>query len=353
MSNDEKNDNNSDLDTSKIEYKRPNFFKKVWYSVTKFEKYPEMAAEGFPNALKYLSAIMSIFAVIISISITIQLYQMIEKGLNYLQNDFPNFSYKDGVLKVESDGPIKIESNNILGKVFIDTLTNNQEQVNQYTNSISNEEQGIIILKDKVIIKNLTTKGEMSYNYKDLFTSSNITEFNKQDIIEFTKTKEMLSVYLSFFLVIFIYSFIIYIISTLMDSLILSFLGYLTSLIAKIKMKFVAIYNMAVYALTLSIILNAAYIVINMFTGFRITYFQVMYTSVAYIYLVAAIFIIKSEFIKKQAELIKIIEEQKIHQKEYKEEQPKDNKPEEKDKEEDNNKKKKENDGKEPEGSNA
>ena len=31
-----------------------NFFKKVWYSITKFEKYPEMATEGFGKAVKYL-----------------------------------------------------------------------------------------------------------------------------------------------------------------------------------------------------------------------------------------------------------------------------------------------------------
>ena len=32
-----------------------NFFKKVWYSITKFEKYPEMATEGLGRALKYLA----------------------------------------------------------------------------------------------------------------------------------------------------------------------------------------------------------------------------------------------------------------------------------------------------------
>ena len=40
------------------------FFKKLWYSITKFEKYPEMAAEGIRSAIKYLiiiSFIVSIF----------------------------------------------------------------------------------------------------------------------------------------------------------------------------------------------------------------------------------------------------------------------------------------------------
>lgn len=29
-----------------------NFFKKVWYSITKFEKYPEMATEGLGKCYK-------------------------------------------------------------------------------------------------------------------------------------------------------------------------------------------------------------------------------------------------------------------------------------------------------------
>ena len=60
MSDKEKNENELN-----IQYKKPNFFKKVWFSVAKFEKYPEMAAEGVPSALKYLTKIMVIFALII------------------------------------------------------------------------------------------------------------------------------------------------------------------------------------------------------------------------------------------------------------------------------------------------
>ena len=64
----------------------------------------------------------------------------------------------------------------------------------------------------------------------------------------------MISLYTIFFGMIVIYTFIIYLLSVLIDSLMLAAFGYLTAIIAKIKMRFVAIYNMAVYALTLSII---------------------------------------------------------------------------------------------------
>ena len=41
-----------------------NFFKKVWYSITKFEKYPELAALGFKKAIIYFTQIVIIFSII-------------------------------------------------------------------------------------------------------------------------------------------------------------------------------------------------------------------------------------------------------------------------------------------------
>ena len=95
-----------------------------------------------------------------------------------------------------------------------------------------------------------------------------------------------------------------------MDALVLAILGYITCSILKIKLKPSALYNIAIYALTLPIILNAIYMIINIFTGFTVKYFQVMYTAISYIYVISSILIIKSDFIKKQAELTKILSEQ-------------------------------------------
>ena len=36
------------------EYINLNFFQVIWYSITKFEKYPEMAALGVKRAIAYL-----------------------------------------------------------------------------------------------------------------------------------------------------------------------------------------------------------------------------------------------------------------------------------------------------------
>ena len=161
------------------------------------------------------------------------------------------------------------------------------------------------------------------------------------------------------------YCSLIFLIGALWYVLMLSFLGFLTTKIIKLRMRYAAIFNMSVYAITLSLLLEIIYIPINVFTGFTIKYFDVMYVTVATIYLVAAIFIIKSEFIKKQAELMKILEMQEevkrqLEQQENQKNKETDKKDEPKDKEKEENKstdkkqeKQEKKEPEEPEGSNA
>ena len=155
-----------------------------------------------------------------------------------------------------------------------------------------------------------------------------------------------------------------YLLTIISNVVLLSFFGYITTLLARIKMRYVAVFNMSAYALTLSVILNMLYVAVNIFVTFNMEYFQVMYVAVAAIYLVAAILILKADFMKKQLELMKIAEAEAIVKKEMEQEE-KDNKEKEerrkKDKEEEKNnreqkkkdKEEKENLENEAEGSNA
>ena len=210
----------------------------------------------------------------------------------------------------------------------------------------------------------LTLLKAVSYNYKEILGNMEITEFTKNELIEFAHSTQMYKVYISMFITLFIYTFIMCFITTLWYIAIISIFGCFTSWVVKIRMRYVAIFNMSAYAVTLSVILNMIYIIVNMFIPFTIEYFQVMYMAVATIYLIAAIFIIKSDMIKRQEELMKIAEAEAIIRKESNE-KPKDEekeenketdkKPEEKkkDKEQEGKKKQDGNLGNEPEGSNA
>lgn len=343
---------------------KPNFFKKVWYSITKIEKYPDMASDGLGTAIGYLAKIVVFIAVVLCLGMMFQTYGLVQEGISYLQNEFPEFSYKDGILNIKSENEMRIESeNSILGKIIIDTKAE-EEKVNQYIDEVTEEGEGIIILKDKIIVKNSAIVGTISYSYKETFEPMDITEFTKQDVINYANSNQIITLYLSIFCTIFIYAFIMYLLTTLSNAVMLSVFGYITTVLARIKMRYVAIFNMSAYALTLSTILNMLYIAINVFIPFNMEYFQVMYVAVAAIYLVAAILILKTEVMKQQVELMKIAEAEEIIKKEMqeKERQEKEKKEKEerrkKDKKEENKEKnrkenKKDDLGSEPEGSNA
>ena len=336
----EKNNNEQ---TEKI--KKEGFFKKVWYSITKIEKYPEMAAQGLGKAFSYISKVVAILAIVVCLGMMYQAYQIMQEGVNYLQNEFPEFSYKDGILTIESEKPITISAeNSYIGEVIIDTKTEDEQTINQYVTQVEDYGDGIVVLKDQVKIKNASVIGTINYEYKELLDQMGITEFQKQDVINYINSSQMVNFYISIFITIFVYTFAMYLLTTLSNAIFLAVFGYLTTWIAKIKMRFVAVFNMSVYALTLSTILNIMYIAINIFIPFTMEYFQVMYVTVAAIYLIAAIFLLKSEYIKRQIELMKIAEAQEIVRKELeeKEQEEKEKRQREEEKKKRNEKDKKE-----------
>ena len=353
-------ENKNKVEEKKEEYKELKgigFFKKVKYSILNIEKYPEMAIEGLGKVVSYIAKLVAVLGIILSVWTLYQIYQMIQEGTNYIENEFPDFSYSDGTLTVNTDEVINID-NEQFGKLIVDTNTDSEETINQYKNSINEAGTGVIILKNEVIFKNITMIGEVSYNYKESLESMNISEFNKQDLINYVRQGQINSVYVSLFVSLFIYSFAMYFVNTLWYAVIISIVGYFTMWILKMRIRYVAIFNMSIYALTLSTILNIIYLLVNIFFNFNIEYFSIMYLSVAVIYLLATIFIIKSDLIKKQGEVMKIIEAQEMIKKEIeqkeREEEQKQEKPEEDKKENKDKKDKKDKlDDDEPEGSKA
>ena len=367
----EENNNNKEEINKKVEDSTDNknnekqnkekaegFFKKVWNSIVKIEKYPEMATEGLGKAMIYISKLVAVLAIVLCLGIIYQTHNKIKSSVEYLQKDFPDFSYKDGILNVETEKPITIEEEqSMFGKVIIDSKVEDENEINKYINDLNVNGEGLVILKDKVIVKNQMVNGNIMYNYKESMEPLGIKEFSKQDIINYTNSTQVIPVYISLFITLFVYAFIMYLLTTLSNVLILSAFGYISTLISKIKIRYVAIFNMSIYAITLSTILNILYIGVNTFVPFTMKYFQVMYISVATIYLIAAILILKTEFIKKQLELMKIVEVQETVKKEQEEKEQEEKNEEEKEerRKKDNEEEKKEenNSGGEPEGSKA
>lgn len=355
----EKIDKESEVENKEL---KKGFFKKVWYSIDKIERYAELSAEGLKSALKYLAMLILVIGVIAAASTIYKTSLVVNKISQYIDQKVPNLTYSENTLKVENSEAI-IDENEEFGKIIVDTNTDDEQRINKYVSDVKDEENAVIILKNKLILKTSGVSGSANYNYEDLFGQMGITEFNKQQLVDYLTGSTMFKYYANLFLTLFIYAFAVYLINTLFYIIIISMVGFLATMILKLKIRFVAVFNMAVYSITLPTILNIIYIIVNTFYKYAISYFDVMYVMISTIYILAAIFMLKSEFNKKQGEVQKIVEVEKEVKEEQKQEEE-NNKEDTKKSEKKETKKKKEkskdketteekNEPGEPEGSNA
>ena len=169
-------------------------------------------------------------------------------------------------------------------------------------------------------------------------------------------------IYIGVFVISYLYMFVINFISIAIDIILLGAFGYFTAIIIRLHLKFSAMCKIALHSLTLPIILNMVYILIKTFTSFEIKYFELMYISIAYIYIVTAVLMIKYDVMKNQQELNKIIQEQEKVRQEMERKKQEEEEKERKEREEKDRKDNKKNDEKdkqenqndeEPEGENA
>ena len=330
------------------------FWKKLKYSVFDFEKYQNLAIEKIGKTIWYLCALMIIFAIVVAGINTFKFAKIVEEVRTYIENNIDDIKLQNNELAIKmknGETITKIENSNLGFTTTIATDIQNEEEKSKVIKEFESSGNGVLILKDSINIKNEIMSKPYSYEYKNIHDLYSISYMDKNQILDALSINKLGNFLAAFFLIMFIYMFVIYLSSALIDVLLLSIFGYFVSKITRINAKFRALYNMAVYSLTLPIILNILYFIINSFTGFTIRYFDVMYTTVATIYIATAILIIRSDLIKKQIELTKIIEEQDKVREELKRRE------EEKRKEEQKKKEKKEEDegevNQEPEGNNV
>lgn len=291
------------------------FFERLKIAIFKFEDYARLAAQKISKAIVYMLILMIVFALCVSAATTYKFSQSLNNLANYISNEIETLQFKDGTLSIvpskDKDKPIIIENEELpIGKIIIDTSDLEQSKIDEYNEQIKHYTSGIVILKDKIITKTDMSSITTTMLYKDISEQYGIAEFNKDNIISMLTGEGGIKLNISFFVATSIYLFIVYFSTVLIDAIFLAVLAYITSVIARVRLKPSAAYNIAVYSLSLPVILNLAYIIANILTGFVIEYFQVMYTAIASIYVIATVLIIRSDVIKKQAELNRIMSEQ-------------------------------------------
>ncbi|MBR6504865.1 MAG: DUF1189 domain-containing protein [Clostridia bacterium] len=321
--------------------KKISFLKKMFYAIKDFEKYQDFAIENKVIAIRYIMKLVFILVLVISICFMCKFTSIVKQGIRYFRNDFPNLYFANNELIVETDEPIIHEfTTEFEGIVIFDTSSIEEEK--DYKDKLDLYQNGIVFAKDSFTVKNVN--GVNTYSYSSVADLYEVQDFTKQDLDEYLTNKNVYSFYLAVFIIILLYLYVIYLITTIIDAIMLALLGFISSRISRIPLKFSVIYKMSLYALTLPIVLNIIYIIINSTTGFKVEYFDWMYTAISFIYLITAILMIKSDMMKQQMELLKIEEEQKRireeqKRKEEEEREKQGQEKKEKDKEKNNNKK--------------
>ena len=330
------------------EEKEPSFFRKVITSIKDFERYPELASKGWNIVLPYLVKLLAVFTIIVSIASTYIVSKEFQSVITFIKEELPEFSFENNILSMENTPVVKENMDKLLDACIIDTNEQiAEENMQNYKEILQKSGSGILLLKDKMLIKSNTIEGLMEYSYSSISDKYQIQNFNKQNLIEYFSGTNLFIIYIAIFIMIFIYMLLIYIISIWLDIVLLGAFGYFTALIMRMHLRFSAMCKIAIHSLTLPILLNAVAVLLKTFTGFEIKYFEIMYIGVAYIYIIASILMIKSDFIKSQKELAKILEEQakvrqEMERKKEEEERQKEEQKQENEKEKQRKKEKKE-----------
>jgi len=325
-----------------LKEKKIPFFIRVKKAVTDFEAYQTFAREKTRVSVKYFIKLLLLFVLITTIvTVFYTVHKFVSEVIDVFIASAPEFKFENNQLSLYEKGTFEYETTNGSVKFIVNT----EEQIEPENNQV-------IFLKDGISMKFFGMKNQISY--ESLGNNRDINNMNKQYVGEYLQ-KNQINVYGVVFILLFIAGIIVYGYRMLFSILILSILGLIVGRISNIKIKYSEALNMAFYATTLSIFLYLGYIVTNTFVFFEIKYFDVAYDVIAYIYIITAILIMKSDLIKQKIELIKLAEiqeqmkEELERRKKEKEQERERERKEPKDKEEKKEKeKKKKGKGEEP-----
>lgn len=304
--------------------KKIGFFSRVKIAVTKLENYSIFLEEKTSVAVKYFFLIVLCLSIVIATVETYAIMPMLSKGMDYIRNELPEFSYANGNLEFSQKVQAYDEEYDIT--LIADTQEEiSEENLQQYEKNIKNV--GIIFLKDKAIYK--AGGGLNEYYYGEISEQYNITSLDRALLIAELENVGLMGIAVSLFLLIIFGVYILQIMNIFMDWIVIAVFAYIVSRICRMNMTMKHTWNISIYALTLSIILTMLYSIAYYLVGFSTEYFRIWYLLVAYIYVVAVILMIKSDLMKQQIEVSKIVEEQnKVHEEKEsvpeKEEQPED-----------------------------
>ena len=273
-----------------------NFFKKVWYSITKISKYEDMRKEGLGKSIKYILTLTLWLAIVLAIFATILQISISNKAISYLDEKLPQMKFKDNVLSIE-DGDATILNEDEFKEYFknavvINTLLEKQEAVDQYKDLATDNNNVLVFLSDKYIVisnkynpESEEEEGITIYNYSEIsdkYIKDKSIEYTKTHLIEYIRNHSSSTYYFAqFFIIYLVMITLIYFVYIMLISVGV----WLVTKLSKYKWTFKDSLMNTIYASTLSVIIYVAYMILSYYAKFSISFMDIINLALIFVYL--------------------------------------------------------------------
>lgn len=242
--------------------KKIGFFKRLKMAIFELENYIQFISEKSVKAIGYSLKLGIILSFIMVASNVIFIYAKYNGPVNYLDKLVPDFVYQDSKFEINKDD------------LTDDEKKTTAEVMKQLTPSINK------------------------------FFSGQVT-YSKTDLIQYAHENEK-NIMIVGIVALLINSVVDLLMFWIMVAILTSFIGWIVLKFLRIKMKYSRLYALSTYASTLSVILTVIYTMLNTFFGVYIDMFDYLSMLISYIYITAVIYMIRSDLVKQQLELIRI-----------------------------------------------
>lgn len=256
----------------KLEQKRMNLFTQLYKSIFDYNSYRYFKKLSMGRAILYLFFTTLIIGSLGLVKPTYDFKKNASELTDVFMNKVPNFTFENGELKVYGDMPIIVEEKD--ETIIIDTTGKTDETIlNKY-------KTGIFISKNKFVEKNSNVE-QLETKFNKLFGIA----FSKQDLEGMLPMLNTVNVF------VFIIGLLVYFFGKLFSGLIVALTASIVTSSKRMDMRFETLYKLSIFALTLPSILK----VIVQSTGEYLPFFDMIYYTIALIYVIKAILLKNKE----------------------------------------------------------
>lgn len=237
------------------------FFKRLKMALFELENYIDFTAEKFGKSLWFMIRMILIFSLLVTVSNIAFIYMKYKTPTEYVNTILPDFTYEDKKLNISDD-----------------------------SKKDDNQKNMAMVMQ------------QLEPTYREFIPDGTYT---KNDILNYVTENER-NVVIVVATTLFLENILDLFMFWLSVALLTSLIGLIVLRFSKIKMKYSKLFALSIYSCTLSIILTVVYSMLNSYFNIYIDIFEYLSMLIAYIYITAVIYMIKTDLIKQQLELIKI-----------------------------------------------